>query len=165
MQAIGEQLGALPGLITGGPQGAIKGVLNTVGSMFGPVGSIANAVAGAQGFLNKPKAPAPTKPAQAPPFNPMRPDAMSRPGSLSGFDSFTPDQERSALATKGLNQGLGKDEDSYYRNLIQRSLIGEGNKVAPDTNSLLPVESQYFSQQGMNTSGIMDFLKQIMGAQ
>jgi hypothetical protein len=80
---------------------------------------------------------------------------------LSGF---TPEQERSALATKGINQGLGKDEDAYYRNLIQRSLIGDDNKPAADTNSLLPVESQYFSQKGMNTSGIMDFLKQLAGA-
>jgi hypothetical protein len=82
---------------------------------------------------------------------------------LSAFSSYSPGQERSALATKGINQGLGRDEDAYYRNLIQRSLIGDDNKPEPDTNSLLPVESQYFSQGGMNTSGIMDFLKQLQG--
>ena len=59
---------------------------------------------------------------------------------------------------------MAKDEDAYYRNLVERSLIGDDNKPAADTNTLLPVESQYFSQQGMNTSGIMDFLKQLMGA-
>lgn len=144
---------------------ALLPALGSIGSFLEPVGSILGAVSGAQGLLRgKPKAPQPTQPAQAPPFNPMRPDAIVRPGSLSGYSDFTPEQERSALATKGINQGLGKDENSYYRNLIQRSLIGDNNKPAPDTNSLLPVESQYFSQQGMNTSGIMDFLKQLQGA-
>lgn len=146
---------------------AVGSALGSVGSVLGPIASIGSAISGAQGLLggNRQKAPAAPKPAQAAPFNPTRPDAMSRPGSLSGFDSFTPEQERSSLATRGINQGLGRDEDSYYRNLIQRSLIGEGNQVAPNTNSLLPIESQYFSQQGMNTSGIMDFLKQLTGAQ
>lgn len=162
---MGEQLGALPGLISGGPQGAFNGALNALSAMSGPIGAISSAVKGAQSVLSKPKRPSIPGPAQAAPFNPMRPDALIRPGSLSDYSGFTPEQERSALATKGLNQGLGKDEDSYYRNLIQRSLIGEGNQVAGDTNTLLPIESQYFSQQGMNTSGIMDFLKQLAGAQ
>jgi hypothetical protein len=140
-------------------------VLGGVGSVLGPIGTIAGAVSSANSLMNKPKAPRAPAPAQAPSFDPKRPDAMGRPGSLSGFDSFTPEQERSALATRGVNQGLSKDEDGYYRNLVQRSLIGDNNQPAADTNSLLPVESQYFSQQGMNTSGIMDFLKQLSGAQ
>lgn len=134
-------------------------------SVLGPIGTIFSAVSTAQSLLDKPKKPKMPGPAQAPVFNPTRPGALARPGSLSEYQSFTPEQERSALATKGVNQGLGKDEDAYYRNLIQRSLIGDNNQPAPDTNSLLPVESQYFSQQGMNTSGIMDFLKQLAGAQ
>lgn len=149
-----------------GKLAAILPALGSIGSFLGPVGTIMSAVSGAQGLLggNKQKAPAPVQPAQAPAFAPKKPDALARPGSLSDYSSFTPEQERSALATKGLNQGLGKDEDAYYKNLIQRSLIGDNNQPAADTNSLLPVESQYFSQQGMNTSGIMDFLKQLQGA-
>lgn len=113
------------------------------------------------GGAQKPKAaPAPVA-AQAPAFNPVKPNAINRPDSLAEYSAFTPEQERSALATKGVNQGLGKDEDSYYKNLIQRSLIGDDNQPAPNTNSLLPVESQYFSQQGLNTSGIMEFLRQL----
>jgi hypothetical protein len=112
----------------------------------------------------KPKALAPVQPAQAAPFKPEKPAPVARPIGLSEYSSFTPEQERSSLATKGLNQGLGKDENAYYKNLVQRSLIGDDNTPAPDTNSLLPVESQYFSRQGMNTSGIMDFLKQLQGA-
>lgn len=141
----------------------ITKVLGGVGSFLGPIGTIASAVGGANTLLNKPKRPSIPGPAQAAPFNPMRPDAIGRPSSLSEYANFTPEQERSALATRGLNQGLGKDEDAYYRNLIQRSLIGDNNQPVADTNSLLPVESQYFSQQGMNTSGIMDFLKALQG--
>lgn len=151
---------SLPSLAT------VGSTLGSIGSVLGPVASIGSAITGAQGLLGggKQKAPAPIAPAQAPAFNPTKPDALGRPSSLSDYSNFTPEQERSALATKGLNQGLAKDEDAYYRNLVERSLIGDDNKPAADTNTLLPVESQYFSQQGMNTSGIMDFLKQLMGA-
>lgn len=130
------------------------------------VASVISTVKTAQSILQKPKAPkvAVTGPAQAAPFNPVKPAAITRPSSLSEYENFTPEQERSSLATKGINQGLGKDENSYYKNLVQRSLIGDNNQPAADTNSLLPVESQYFSQQGMNTSGILDFLKQLQGA-
>ncbi len=98
------------------------------------------------------------------PFSPQRPDAMARPNTLGELASYAPDQERSALATKGLNTGLGSDENSYYRNLIQRSLIGEGNTVnVSNPNFLLPIESQYFSRQGLNTSDQMRFLQGLHG--
>ena len=142
----------------------VGSVLGPVGAFLGPVGTIAGAIGGAQSLLaKKPKAPGSVAPAQAKPFNPTRPGAINRPDSLGEYAGFTQDQERSALATRGVNQGLGKDEDAYYRNLIQRSLIGDNNQPAADTNSLLPVESQYFSRQGINTSGIMDFLKALQG--
>lgn len=133
------------------------------------IATVASAVQGAQSIIgavgggSRPRAAAAPTAAQAPAFNPTRPEAVARPSSLGEYANFTPEQERSALATRGNNQGLGRDEDSYYRNLVQRSLIGDNNKPAADTNSLLPAESQYFSQQGMNTSGIMDFLKQLQG--
>lgn len=95
-------------------------------------------------------------------FTPVRPDAMSRPNSLSDLAAFSNEQERSALATKGVNTGLAQDEQSYYRNLLQRSLIGEGNKVnAENPNWLMPIESQYHSGQGKNTNDIMSFLKSL----
>lgn len=104
-------------------------------------------------------------PAQAPAFKPTRPAEMAMPSGLSSeLAGFSPEQTRSSLATKGVQVGLGKSEDDYYRNLVQRSLIGDGNVVAPNTDSLLPVESQYFSKKGINTSSIMDFLRQIQGA-
>jgi hypothetical protein len=144
--------------------GRVGSTLSPVASFLGPVGTVLGAVGGAQGLLaKKPKAPGPVAPAQAAPFNPTRPGAINRPDTLGEYAGFTPEQERSALATRGVNQGLGRDEDAYYRNLIQRSLIGDNNQPAADTNSLLPVESQYFSRQGINTSGIMDFLKALQG--
>src|SRR5690348_7038981 len=146
-----EAVALLPAL---GTAAGGAGILGSIGSVLGPAASIFSAVKGANGLMggNKPKPP--PGPAQAAPFNPLRPEALGRPSSLAEYSNFTPEQERSALATRGINQGLGKDEDAYYRNLIQRSLIGDNNQPAADTNSLLPVESQYFSQQGMNTSGI-----------
>ena len=92
-----------------------------------------------------------------------RPDSMSRPNSLAGMASFDPMQERSALATQGVQGGLGKDEDSYYQNLVQRSLIGEGNKLQPSLNSLLPVEQQYLGSKGKNLGGVEELLRSIKG--
>lgn len=91
-----------------------------------------------------------------------RPGAIERPTSLSDMANFAPEQERSALATRGINTGLGEDENTYYRNLVQRSLIGEGNQINTENpNFLLPIESQYFSGQGKNTADIVRFLQGI----
>lgn len=150
----------------GGILGKVAGVLGPAASFLGPVGQILGAVSAAQGLFGKDKQPRQEEvlPAQATPFSPTRPDEAQRPESLSEFGTFTPEQQRSALATKGLNTGLGSDEESYYRNLIQRSLIGDGNTVQQDNpNFLLPVESQYFSRQGVNTSDVMKFLESISG--
>lgn len=149
----------------GGILGTVAKVLGPVASVLGPAGQILGAVSTAQslfGGSDKPKREEPVMPAQAPQFSPSRPEEMQRPDSLSEFGTFTPEQQRSALATKGLNTGLGQDENAYYRNLLQRSLIGDGNNVdTSNPNFLLPIESQYFSQQGQNTSDIMKFLEGI----
>lgn len=143
---------------TGG--GSLLGTLGTVGKVLGAV-SAAQGLFGGKKEQGSPQ-PQKVKPAQEAPFNPQRPQEAQRPESLNEFGTFTPEQQRSALATKGLNSGLGSDEDSYYRNLIQRSLIGDNNQVDnSNPNFLLPVESQYFSRQGINTSDIMQFLKGI----
>ncbi len=149
-----------------GTLGKALGGFSGLGSLPGPIGTIVNAIGGANGVLTKKeKAPAPIVAAQAPEVKLTKPMALVRPEGLNEYANFDPQQERSALATKGINQGLAKDEGAYYKNLVQRSLIGDDNTPAADTNSLLPIESQYFSQQGMNTSGIMEFLKQLQGAQ
>ncbi len=95
-----------------------------------------------------------------PPYVPKQPAAMAMPGSLSYMAGYTPDQVRSSLATQGVNGGLSGDQQSYYTNLLQRSLIGSNNQVTAPSNSsfLSPIESQYFSQKGINTSSPTQFL-------
>lgn len=147
------------------PAAAILPALGSIGSFLGPVGTIMGAVSGAQSLLGggKQKSAPPVTPTQAPAFTPVKPAAVARPTSLADYSNFDPAQERSALATKGTQGGLGKPEQDYYKNLVQRSLIGDNNTTSPDTSSLLPVESQYFSGQGMNTSDIKKFLQQLQG--
>lgn len=152
-------------------------ILPAIGTFFGgPIGgAIANV--GASLLAPQPKAPEPPviniqqpapqpveeiKPAQATPFTPTRPEALARPEGLAELASFDPIQERSALATRGTQGGLGQEEENYYRNLIQRALIGEGNQVG-NLDTLLPVERQYFSGQGLNTSDINSFLRSLQG--
>jgi hypothetical protein len=142
--------------------GVLGNILGQASSFLGPIGTIFSAISGAQSLFggNRGERQAPVQPAQAPAFTPSRPDALNAPESLNELASFSPEQQRSALATRGLNQGLGADENNYYRNLVQRSLIGEGNQVdTSNPNFLMPIESQYFSQQGNNTSDIMQFLQ------
>jgi hypothetical protein len=138
-----------------------------LGAFVGSAAKVLGAVSSAQSLFGggqKEKKQEEPQAAQAPAYTPSRPDEAQRPESLSEFGTFTPEQQRSALATKGLNSGLGSDEESYYRNLVQRSLIGDGNTVQQDNpNFLLPVESQYFSRQGHDTSNIMKFLEGISG--
>jgi hypothetical protein len=153
---MGKAIGAVSKIV-GGAGGGLGGL----GSFLGPAGGLLSAVSGAQGlFGSNDKKQAPVKAAQAKPFQAFRPNEIGLPGSLGDLSSFDQSQQRSALATRGLNQGLGADEDSYYKNLIQRSLIGEGNQVdKSNPNFLMPIESQYFSQKGLNTSDIMKFLQ------
>lgn len=139
--------------------------LGGLSSFLGPVGQIASVI-GAVQALQKPKAPsapAPVAPMEAPAFKPKKPNAMARPESLSEFASFDPTQERSALATKGVNQGLIGAEKDYYNNLVSRSLIGDNNEITGTENSLLPIEGQYFAKQGYSASDINGLLKAIMG--
>lgn len=137
------------------PVAAALPVISTIASVAGTI----------KGLTAKtPKAPsAPAVPTPAP-FVPKKPDAMARPSSAAALGSYDPTQERTALATKGVSGGgLGKEEDQYYKNLVQRSLIGDNNKVSGSLNTLMPVESQYFSGQGVNTSDINEFLRMIQG--
>ena len=103
--------------------------------------------------------PSTVAPAEAEPFKPTQPAPLARPGTLNELAAFAPEQERTALATRGINQGLGDDEDAYYRNLIQRSLVGSDGTITGSMNSLLPVEQQYFQKKGIAMNDINSFLK------
>jgi hypothetical protein len=146
------------------------GGLGGIGSILGSIGSIASAIGAVQGLSGKKQqampqiqaTPAPAPTATEEPFAPKKPEAFAKPVGL-GFEGYDPTQERTALATRGVNTGLGQSEDAYYRNLVSRSLIGDDNKIAPNANSLMPVESQYFSGKGYDTSNVNNLLKAIMG--
>ena len=182
--AAGAALGiGLPSGAAGGLGAATAGGLAKVGgtlaatagglsSALGPVGKTLSAVSGAQSLLGgqpdinigMPGQPGAPPISQEEPFTPTRPTALDRPGSLSELSAFSPEQERTALATKGINVGLGEQEQDYYENLLQRSLIGEGGQITAPNDFIAPIESQYFSQQGVPTgTGIMEFLRAIRG--
>lgn len=153
-------LGNVAGSALGGA-GGLLGNLTSAGKVLGPAAQIIQAVnSGTGNNQQSATAPRPVKAATAAPFSPLRPDAMQAPDSLGAMAGFAPEQMRSALATQGLNQGLGSQEQAYYKNLLQRSLIGDKNQVNADQqNFLSPIESQYFSRQGLDTSHVMKFLQ------
>lgn len=168
-----QNLGAIPSginsVVNGGNflSGAMQGGLNTLGAMYGgPAAQVLGIINGAQTLLSgqtdkKGRPVEEVAAAQAPTFTPVKPQAATLPGSLSDLGNYSMDQQRSALATKGLNQGLSDEENSYYKNLVQRSLIGDNNQVSGSMDSLLPVEQQYFQKQGINMGDINSFLQGI----
>ena len=74
-----------------------------------------------------------------------RPTAMEPPGHLGLSGAMTPLQQRTAIAT-GATQGesvyRSQDATDYYKNILQRSLIGAGGELG-DYNQIMPIESQY----------------------
>jgi len=72
---------------------------------------------------------------------------MALPGSLQELGGLTDEQKRSYLATQGAQgEGLGGSSRDYYINLLQRNI-----RDNPQAN-LLPVESQYLSQNNINNN-------------
>jgi hypothetical protein len=80
------------------------------------------------------------------PQAPYSPSEMKLPGSLQELGGLTDEQRRSYLATQGSQgEGLGGNARDYYANLLQRN-------IQADKGALMPVESQYLSTQGVNSS-------------
>lgn len=165
---IGPTAGGLGGAISGagaGVSGAASalgiggGLLSNASNLVSALGLAQQAMPQKQ-TLAKQKIGDPTPVEEK--FTPVRPAAATRPMSLNDLSGFSPEQERSALATRGLNTGLGGEEQSYYQNLVQRSLIGDGGQINTENpNFLMPIESSYFSRRGKNTSNINQFLRQL----
>ena len=165
---IGPTAGGLSGAISGAQAGvsqatnAISNALGIGSGTVGMAGKALGALSAVNSFSPSGGNAASSNPASltARPKGPgARPKAMERPNSLMDYSGYDAQQERSALATKGLNTGLGEDENSYYRNLIQRALIGEGNRVDnKNSNFLLPIEQTYWNRQGVNTGDARSFL-------
>lgn len=143
--------------------GATSGIFNKVVGHANLLGAIVGGSSSGRGIQSAPLAGKFQQPTPSQPLALTRPAAISAPASLSSIANFDSAQTRSALATEGVNRGLGADEDSYYRNLVQRSLIGDDSTITDSLNSFLPVESRYFSQRGLDMSSTENFLRQIRG--
>lgn len=142
----------------------LASAIGPLAAFMGPAGQIVSAISTVSSMMGSKQKKSSAAPAAPPPFKPVKPAPVARPGSLAGMNGFDQTQERTAIATKGVSGGgLGKDEDSYYKNLVQRSLIGDNNQVSGSLNSLMPVESQYFSNNGVNTGDVNEFLRMIQG--
>lgn len=85
--------------------------------------------------------PAPYAPKQAP--------QLQLPGSLSGLQGLSPDQQISNLATQGVyGGGNGPQEQSYFANLVNNQLVDKSGNVSPISN-VNPIENSYLSQLGL----------------
>lgn len=72
---------------------------------------------------------------------------MTLPQSLQELGGLTDTQRRSYLASQGSQgEGLGGSSRDYYINLLQRNIQSNPNQ------ELLPVESQYLRQGGLDTN-------------
>lgn len=97
--------------------------------------------------------------AAAAPFEPKREEAMARPSSFQAFGSLSPEQETSAIATQGVyGGGVGKQEQDYYQNLINRQLVDEGGGLR-DVGQLSPINRGYLSQLGYGQGNTRDLLE------
>ncbi|RJO72853.1 MAG: hypothetical protein C4523_02460 [Myxococcales bacterium] len=93
-----------------------------------------------------------------------RPVELAQPGFLGLGAGMTPLQLRSAIATYGTEGEDSAFDDpltkSYYKNLLQRSLISDTGELG-DYSQILPIEHRYLQQAlGLNyqptTQGLLD---------
>ena len=73
------------------------------------------------------------------------PEPMTPPGHLGLSGAMSPLQQRAAIAT-GATQGSSvyrsPEAEGYYKNLLQRALVGPGGEMG-DYGQVLPIEQQY----------------------
>lgn len=135
-------VGPAIGMVAGGAAkvGDAIGGKNTIGT-GGYYGGLNTGETGKPGTYDAPKT---TGMGTIAPYSPSN---MTLPGSLQELGGLTDQQRRSYLATQGSQgEGLGGSGAEYYANLLQRNI-----QANPD-QSLLPVESQYLNQHGIDTN-------------
>lgn len=125
---------------------------DTLGTLAGGAlgGSVGNSMGTSLGQSINPMKPNTQDPAI---YSPSRQSQMGLPQSLSQFGSLDPFQQATNIATKGIyGGGQGKDENSYFLNLINRQLVDPSGSVG-GMQSLNPVENTYLSQLGLGGFG------------
>lgn len=133
----------------------------TLGNLAG--GALGSKVATGAAQAASPGIFSPSISTDVPGYKPSQQSAMGLPGSLSSYSGLNPNQQASNIATRGVyGQGNGPDENSYFLNLINRSLVDPSGKVAGDTSGINPVENSYLSQLGLGGySNSTDLLQKI----
>jgi hypothetical protein len=83
-------------------------------------------------------------------FKPQRAGEIELPGSFGSIANLSGDQQTSNIASQGVyGGGLGKQEQDYFLNQINRQLVDESGKVG-DMSAISPIESSYLSQLGLD---------------
>lgn len=91
-----------------------------------------------------------SEPGQPAPFSPSRQAQIDFGGNIPGFNSLTPDQQSSNLATQGVyGGGLGGEEQGYFLNQLNRKLVDDAGNVDQDLSEVSPIESSYLAQLGL----------------
>lgn len=124
------------GSIAGGAIGSSAG--NSLGSQFGQQ---------AGGGANTQDSFSPQASMNATPsFQPGTTSPAGLPQSLSQFSGLDPFQQATNIASKGVyGSGNGRDENSYFLNLVNRQL----QDPTQGFKSVNPVENSYLSQLGL----------------
>ena len=161
---IGSEIGSTAGNVFGGEAGSELGGLagNVIGNAAGPAiggyagSTMAQNVGGKALGMDFNSTGNVEQPAG---FKPSLKSPGNVPTSLANLGALSPAQQTSSLATKGVyGGGLGSDESSYFRNLINNRLV-EGSNGMGD---IAPIESSYLSQLGLGGySNENDLLKAI----
>lgn len=160
--------GAAAGAAGAGAGGA------TVGSALGSLGTGTLSLAKGIGAVTQPvsglmtaasmlqSTPKPKVSAVQPetPFAPVRPGEMAAPGTLSDMTGMSDLQRRTSLATRGVQGGLGAEEEAYFNNLTQRTLLDEGNSVG-GIDRLTPIELEYYRKKGLNAEDPYQLLRSL----
>lgn len=160
--AIGDKLGlGTIGSNFGSGANVENNIANAAGNFIGQDsanalgGVIANTGIGtaAGGFAGNSLAdslsPSKTEPSGVAPFSPVRADQQNIPESLKGFGSLDANQQASNIATQGVyGQGNGPEEQGYFNNLINRTLVDPTGKVN-DISSLSPIDNSYLQKLGL----------------
>jgi hypothetical protein len=153
--------GAAAGAGAGSALGSLGSGALKLGSGIANVAGKASSLMTAASMLQK--APKPQMTAVEPqesPFMPVRPGLFAAPPSLSDMAGMDDLQKRTNLATRGVQGGLGQEEEQYFNNMVQRTLLDENNSVG-NIDRLTPIELQYYRKKGYNADDPTQLLRSL----
>jgi len=155
---VGTGLGLGGGVLSALPENILNTNLGgAVGGFLG--GGLAESLVGSDsGKISKTNVPQVAQIASPAPilknpetgYKPTRMPQVSSGSLADSLSGLSPIQQVSGLATEGYyGSGLGKDEQNYWLNMVNRRLVDDSGTVDPDLQELLPIEQSYLSQLGI----------------